>query len=175
MKIEKKETDKNDRVRTRTITWSDPALVTKPARTMSGLEYVKALKEGTVPPPPIRCLVDFQMTEVEAGRVVFELMPAEYYYNPFSTVHAGITATLLDSAMACAVHSSLSQGVLFTTIEIKVNLIRPIREETGRLRCEGKVIHVGNRTALAEARVTDTKGKLYAHAVSTCIISETRQ
>jgi uncharacterized protein (TIGR00369 family) len=157
-------------VRSRTITWDDPEKVTGPAKSMSGLDYLTAMKNGKIPLAPISHLVNFRFVDVEEGRVLFEIVPAEYHFNPFSTMHAGITCTLLDSAMACAVHSLLPAGVGYTTLEIKLNLVRPITLKSGRMRCEGKVIHAGNSIATAEARMTDRKGKLYAHAVSTCMI-----
>jgi uncharacterized protein (TIGR00369 family) len=108
--------------------------------------------------------------EVEEGRVVFEVEPAEYHYNPIGAVHGGLACTLADSAMGCAVHSTLPAGVGYTTVEIKTNLLRPISVRTGTLRCEGTTIHVGGRIATAEARLTDAAGKLYAHATTTCMI-----
>jgi uncharacterized protein (TIGR00369 family) len=165
----------DDSHRRRTITWSDPMLATQSLQEMNGLDYMNAVKDRKIR-PPILDLIGFEAIEVEAGHVVFELVPGEYHYNPFSTVHAGITSTLLDSAMACAVHSILQKGVLYTTLEIKVNLIRPITRETGMLRCEGSVIHGGSRIATAEAKMTGTDGKLYAHAISTCmILKQTRE
>ena len=157
-------------VRTRTITWEDPAPGARVGRTMSGLDYLKALQEGVIPPPPIAVLMDMSIVEVSEGRVVFAAQPAEYHYNPLGTVHGGLAATLLDSAMGCAVHSTLPAVTGYTTLELKVNYLRPMTHETGPVYCEGKVIHVGGRIATAEGRLTDADGRLYAHGTTTCII-----
>jgi uncharacterized protein (TIGR00369 family) len=162
--------DHQEEVRTRTISWENPMAGTQPGRTMSGLDYLKALYEGVLPPPPISALMDMRLAEVGAGRVVFSALPAEYHYNPLGTVHGGLAATLLDSALGSAIHSTLPAGTGYATLEIKINFLRPITHETGTVYCEGKVIHVGRRIGTAEGRVTDASGKLYAHATSTCII-----
>lgn len=137
---------------------------------MGGLEYLRAIARGELPAAPIADLVGFSVAEVERGRVVFECLPAEYHYNPIGTVHGGLACTLFDSAMGCAVHTELPAGVGYTTVELKVNFLRPISAETGRLLCEGKTIHVGGRIATAEARLLDDSGKLYGHATTTCMI-----
>src|SRR5438067_1988237 len=156
--------------RTRTITWEDPMPAVERGRTMSGLEYLKALQGGELPLPPIAVLMGMEITEVSEGRVVFSAEPAEYHYNPLGVVHGGVAATLLDSAMGCAVQSVLPHGAGYTTLELKVNYLRPMTGATGIVYCEGKVIHVGGRIATAEARLTDTSGKLYAHGTTTCIL-----
>ena len=112
----------------------------------------------------------FALTEVETGRAVFECEPSESHYNPIGSVHGGVISTLLDSALSCAVHSTLPAGTGYTTAELKVNFVRPVVAATGRLRAEGRVIHAGGRLATAEARLTDAAGKLYAHAVGTCLV-----
>ena len=114
--------------------------------------------------------MNFDLVDLEEGRATFAVEPAEYHYNPIGVVHGGLAATLLDSAMGCAVHSTLPAGVGYTTLEIKVNFIRPMTGETGRVRCEAKVVHVGARTAIAEGRIIDEAGKLYAHGTTTCLI-----
>ena len=157
-------------VRTRTITWEDPVPGARTGRAMSGLDYLKAIQEGRIPPPPIAVLVDMRIVEVSEGRVVFAAQPAEFHYNPLGAVHGGLAATLLDSALGCAIHSTLPAGTSFTTLEIKVNYLRPMTSETGLVYSEGKVIHVGGRIATAEGRITDADGKLYAHGTTTCII-----
>jgi uncharacterized protein (TIGR00369 family) len=139
-------------------------------RGLSGLEYLRKIVAGELPRPPISALMNFGITELSEGRAVFTVEPAEYHYNPIGVVHGGLAATILDSAMGCAVHSMLPAGVGYTTLEIKVNYIRPMTAETGGVRCEARVIHVGGRTATAEGRVVDQSGKLYAHATTTCII-----
>src|SRR6184192_809945 len=158
------------RTRTRTITWEDPLSVLERGKTMSGLEYLQALHAGELPPPPIAVLMGMWITEVSEGRVVFAAEPAEYHYNPLGTVHGGVMATLLDSALGCVVQSMLPVGVGYTTVELKVNYLRPITVKTGTVYCEGKIIHVGGRIATPEGRLTDAVGKLYAHGTTTCII-----
>jgi len=160
----------NPHTRRRTVDWDDPAKLAARASTMSGLDYLRGMRDGAIPHPPISLLLDFLVVEVEEGRVVFELKPAEYHYNPFSTVHGGVTCGVLDAATGCAVHSTLPAGVGYTSIDLKVNYLRPITIETGLLRCEGRIIQAGNRIALAEAEMIDKQGKLYAFGVSTCMV-----
>lgn len=156
--------------RTRMITWEDPTDAVQTGKAISGIAYLKALQSGELPPPPIAIVMGMWITEVSEGRVVFAAEPAEYHYNPLGTVHGGVMATLLDSALGCAVQSMLPAGTSYTTIELKVNYLRPLTEKTGTVYCEGKIIHVGGRIATAEGRLTDARGKLYAHGTTTCII-----
>lgn len=156
--------------RTRTFSWEDPRAMAEAGRGLSGLEYLQKIVAGELPRPPISALMNFSISELSEGHAVFTVEPAEYHYNPIGVVHGGLAATLLDSAMGCAIHSMLPAGVGYTTLEIKVNYIRPMTAETGHLHCEAKVIHIGGRTATAEGRVIDESGKLYAHATTTCII-----
>lgn len=137
---------------------------------LSGIEYLRGGLDGTFPPPPIAQTVGMRFVEVEVGRAVFEGEPAEYHYNPIGVVHGGLAATLLDSAMGCAVHSTLPVDVSYTTIEIKVNYLRALTSTTGTVRAEGHVIKVGGRVALAEGRISDAAGTLYAHGTTTCLI-----
>jgi uncharacterized protein (TIGR00369 family) len=156
--------------RTRTTTWHDPVASAAEGRALSGIEYLRAMQRGEIPPPPIAITLGFDLVEVEEGRVVFAVTPAEYHYNPIGVVHGGVASTLCDSAMACAVHSTLPPGTAYTTLELKVAFTRPLTRDTGRVTCEGRTIHVGGRTALAEARIVDAAGKLYAHATTTCLV-----
>jgi len=156
--------------RERTFSWFDPMVGAAAARTMSGLEYLEAIGRGELPPPPIMALMNIEPVEVESGRMVFAVTPEEYHYNPIGVVHGGVASTLCDSAMACAIHTTLPAGVGYTTLELKVNFVRPITVQTGRVTCEGKIIHVGGRVATAEARLTDAAGTLYAHATTTCLV-----
>ena len=162
-------TDK-DSNRTRTITWEDPRALAEAARALSGIEFLQKIVNGELPPPPLAALMNFDLVEVGEGYAVFAVEPAEYHYNPIGVVHGGLAATLLDSAMGCAVHSTLPAGTGYTTLEIKVNFIRAISAHTGRVRCEAKIVHAGARTATAEGRVVDESGKLYAHGTTTCLI-----
>jgi uncharacterized protein (TIGR00369 family) len=137
---------------------------------MAGLDLIRALRDGTVPPPPVIDLVGKSLAEVDAGRVVMNLTPAEYHYNPLGTMHGGILATLLDSVMGCAVHTTLPKGRGYTSLEIKVNYVRAVTNASGELSAEGKIVHGGNRSAVAEARVVDAKGRLCATASTTCLV-----
>ena len=156
--------------RTLTISWTDPAALAEHGRSMSGLDYLRAIAAGELPPPPIGALLDFRPVEVESGRVVFAGNPGEQHYNPIGVVHAGFAATLLDSAMGCAVQTLQPAGTGYTTLELKVNLVRALTRDTGPVKCEGKVIHPGRRAATAEGRLEDEAGRLYAHATTTCLI-----
>jgi uncharacterized protein (TIGR00369 family) len=156
--------------RVRSISWEDPTTGAEAARDMSGLEYLRAMVRGEIPAAPIANLMGFRPVEVEEGRAVFECVPAEYHYNPMGAAHGGFACTLLDSAMGCAVHTTLPAGVGYATLEIKTNLLRPITVETGRLLCLGETIHIGGRVAIAEGRLADEAGILYAHATTTCMI-----
>lgn len=158
------------KVRSRTIHWEDPEEMVRVGKTLSGLAYLQAIQRGELPPPPIAALLGMDIQEVSEGRVVFSLQPQEYHYNPLGSVHGGVAATLLDSAMGCTVQSVLREGQWYTTLEIKVNYLRALTENTGTIYCEGKMIHLGGRTAMAEGRITDAAGKLYAHATTTCIL-----
>ncbi|HYN84374.1 MAG TPA: PaaI family thioesterase [Pyrinomonadaceae bacterium] len=160
----------NEGGRTRTFSWEDPHALASAARGLSGIEYLRKIVAGELPRPPISAMMNFGLAELEEGRAVFTVEPAEYHYNPIGVVHGGLAATLLDSAMGCAVHSTLPAGAGYTTLEIKVNYVRPMTSETGGVRCEARVVYVGGRTATAEGRVTDGAGRLYAHGTTTCLI-----
>ena len=139
-------------------------------RVLSGLDFVKHMHQGHFPSAPIAKVMQFQLTEVEQGRVVFSAHPSAEFYNPLGTVHGGYTTTLLDSCMGCAVHSTLPTGMAYTTLELKINFVRPITDKTGPVRAEGNVISAGKRVATAEGRLVDANGKLYAHGTTTCLI-----
>jgi len=161
--------------RQRTITWQDPMISAKAATVMEGLAYLQAIKNGTLPPPPISQLLGYTISEIEVGRAVFELDPAEYHYNPIGMVHGGVASTILDSAMACSIHTTLPAGKVYTTLEFKVNFVRPITDQTGRVRCVAEIIHVGQRVGTAQAKILDSQNRLYAHATTTCMIFEAPQ
>jgi uncharacterized protein (TIGR00369 family) len=156
--------------RSRTFEWNDPAALREAGPSMAGIDFLRAIAERKLPPPPIASLMDFDIVEVAEGRVVFAVVPQEFHYNPIGMVHGGLAATLLDSAMGCAVHSLLPKGRGYTTLEIKVNYVRAMKHDTGRVQALGKVIHLGGRIATAEGSVTDSAGKLYAHATTTCLL-----
>jgi uncharacterized protein (TIGR00369 family) len=161
----------SDEKRTRTVTWQDPVAAASSAGSMAGVDFMRAIAEGKVPPPPIASLMGFGIEEVGEGRAVFAVEPQEFHYNPIGMVHGGLAATLLDSAMGCAIHTLLPQGRGYTTLELKVNYVRAMTRDTGRVRAIGQVIHLGGRIATAEGRIVDAQGKLYAHATTTCLLS----
>jgi len=156
--------------RSLTITWQDPMPLAQAARSMSGIEFLRAVRDGRLAPAPIQELIGMKLAEIDEGRAVWELVPGEQHYNPIGVVHGGLAMTLLDSAMGCCVHTRLPAGVGYTTLEAKVNLVRAITAKTGTIRATGKVIHFGGKTATAEGRLEDAAGKLLAHGTTTCII-----
>jgi uncharacterized protein (TIGR00369 family) len=157
--------------RSRVVTWDDPAELAERGRGMAGLDFLRALQRGEFPPPPILQLMALELAEVGEGHACFTGVPGEYLYNPIGVVHGGFAATLLDSAMACAVHTTLPAGVFYTTIELKLNYIRAVTADMGRVRCDGSVIHGGRQVATAEGRlVEEATGRLLAHGTTTCLI-----
>ena len=141
-------------------------------RVMSGLEFFRKMLIGELPPPPMIDLLGITLAEVDEGRVVFTATCEERFYNGTGVAHGGFAATLLDTALGCAINSAMPAGRRFTTLELQVNLTRPITKEAGLLQCEAHVVHVGGRTATSEGRITDRHGKLYAHGTTTCIVVE---
>ena len=158
------------RPRRRSYQWQDPAVSAGAAQTMAGLDFLRAIAAGDLPAPPLARTLGFTVVSVDPGRVVFEFTPAEYHYNPIGSVHGGVYATMCDSACGCAVHSLLPAGAYYTSQDLTVKFLRPITASADPLRCEGTVIHLGSRTALAQASLTDGSGKRYAHATSSCLI-----
>ena len=156
--------------RERTHSWDDPTPLWEQASALSGLETLRLVISGELPQPPMARLMDIRLIEVENGKAVFGSTPDEYHYNPLGSVHGGFGATLLDSAMGCAVHSTLNAGDAYTTLELKINFLRPLTHTTGAVRGIGTVVYSGRTTALAEGRLEDASGKLYAFATSTCLI-----
>ena len=136
----------------------------------SGLELFKAMIAGELPAPPISQTLDFILVEAELGRVVFQGRPGFAHYNPMGAVHGGWFATLLDSALGCAVASILPAGKGYTTAELKVNIVRPLSDKVPFVRAEGRIIHGGGRMATSDGRLTGPDGKLYAHGSTTCFI-----
>lgn len=156
--------------RTRTVTWEDPLIGAGAAMTMSGLDYLQAIGSGEIPPPPIALLLGMEAPTVEPGRAVFALEPGEHLYNPIGSVHGGVLATLLDSALGCAIHSTLLSGVGYTTVDLNVTFLRPVSKDSGRLECQAEVVHSGRKIATARAQVTDVTGRVYATATTTCLV-----
>lgn len=145
---------------------------TETMASMSGLDFVRKMFAGELPQPPImENVAPFDCT-VDAGHVVLHSIPGIRHYNPIGSVHGGYAAILLDSAMGLAVHAALPAGSGYTTLEFKISFIRGMSERTGTVRTEGKILNVGRRAATAEARITDDKGRLLAHATTTCLVFE---
>lgn len=156
--------------RSRLVTWQDPRPYIQAIREMPGLDFLNAIKDGRFPRPPFGQMLDIEPIEVLPGRVIFSMDPDEYHFNPMGTVHGGVLATLLDSAMGCAVQSLLPAGVGFTTLEIKVNYLKAILPDRGKIFAEGTIVHSGRSSAVAEGRVFDGAGTRYAIASTTCAI-----
>ena len=155
--------------RRRTYEWVDPASVSDGGFALAGIDFLRRLMEEERI-PPIAATLDFRLAEVAEGRAVFVGQPAEFHYNPIGAVHGGYFATLLDSSMGCAEHTTLPAGLAYTTLEFKINLVRPLTAEMDQVSCEGWVVHRGGRIATAEGRITDGDGKIYAHGSTTCMI-----
>jgi uncharacterized protein (TIGR00369 family) len=141
-------------------------------RAMGGLAFFRHMLEGQMPQAPMTKRLNMRLLEVDEGRVVFGARPTRDHYNGMGVVHGGFAATLLDSALGCAINSMAPPGKIYTTLELKINYTRPLTEEVGDVRCEARVIHLGSRTATAEGRIVDADGKLYAHGSTTCIVVE---
>jgi uncharacterized protein (TIGR00369 family) len=160
-----------ERLRSRSFSWEDPAATAAAALELPGLQCMQAIVDGTLPPPPIARLLDFEIVEVQDGRALFAMQPAEWMYNPIGSVHGGIAATILDSCMGCAVHTTLEAGVGYTTTDLQVRYIRAMSDTTGRVLAEGRVIHRGKRTATAEGRLfVESDERLLAHGTTGCVI-----
>jgi len=136
----------------------------------SGLAFVRGVMDGRHPFPPVLDLLECHLVEVEEGKVVFTSKPTPSFLNPIGTIQGGWAATILDAAMAFAIHSTLKQGEGYTTLEMKLNYVRPVLPSSGIVRGEGQLIHRGNRIATAEGRLLDANGKLLAHGGETCMI-----
>ncbi len=163
--------DVETRPRTRTIAWDDPMDALTRGAGLSGLEFIQAIFDGRLPKPPITETMGFTGGAAEAGKVTFIGEAGEHLYNPIGVVHGGFAMAILDSAMGCAVHTTMAVDEAYTTLEVKVNFVRPITLETGPVRCEGTVIHRGGKIATAEGRlIAERTGKLLAHGTTTCLI-----
>jgi len=157
--------------RSRTLVWQDPVPTAAAGATMTGIEYMEAIVAGEMPPPPIAVTMRMRPIEIGDGRAVFEGEPGEEHYNPIGVVHGGYAATLLDSALGCAVHTTLPAGVGYTSLGLEAKYVRPITRDTGRVLCEANVLYRGRRQATAEAKLTAAEsGKLLAHGVATLMI-----
>ena len=135
-----------------------------------GLSFLRGIIAGTQPAPPFAQTMDFDLVEAEEGRVVFVGVPSARFFNPLGTIQGGWTATILDSAMACAAHSTLKSGEGYTTLEMKLNYVRPVMPDSGTVRCEGKLIHRGGSVITTEGNLRDERGRLLAHGTETCLV-----
>jgi uncharacterized protein (TIGR00369 family) len=160
--------------RSRTVTWYDPMAAAAAGTTMSGLEFLWAIRDGTLPPAPIASLFLMRGVEAENGRVVFECEPDQSAYNPIGVVHGGLVCTLADTVAGCAVHSTLERGVGYTSIDINVSYLRPVTSESGVLRATGLVTKRGRRVAFATAEIVDGAGRVVATATSNCLVMDNR-
>jgi uncharacterized protein (TIGR00369 family) len=141
-------------------------------RQLPGLDFFKKMAAGELPPPPLVALLGMKLVEAEAGRVTFTALAREEFYNGMGVAHGGFAATLLDSALGCAINTMMPAGRVFTTIDLQIHYTRPLRREAGELRCTATVVHVGSRTATSEGRIVDANGKVYAHGTTTCMLVE---
>ncbi|WP_213877443.1 PaaI family thioesterase [Pseudomonas sp. dw_358] len=137
---------------------------------LSPAEFFDGIGRGELPSPPIGALMDFVPIEWAEGLFIFQGSPDQRHYNPLGSVHGGYAATLLDSCMGCAIHTRLKQGQGYTTLDLRISYVRALTELTGPIRAEGKVVHLGRSTALAEGRIYDVEGRLYATGSTTCMI-----
>lgn len=156
--------------RTRTYEWQDPGITAAAVGRGSGLELLRDMLAGKLPPPPITATLGFTLDEVEHGRAVFSLEPGEEHYNPIGSVHGGVFATLLDSAAGCAVQTVLPAGMGYTSLDLSVKFLRRVTVDTGPVRAVGRVVNSTRQTALAEATLVDEKERLLAHATSSCLL-----
>lgn len=140
---------------------------------MSGIDFLRRMFAGEMPHATMMQQVGLTGGSAEPGFVVFRAIPGPQHYNPVGSVHGGFTATLLDSAMGCAVHSMLPAGTLYTTLEFKISLVRAVMKDTGEVRAEGRALNVGRRVGTAEGRLLDAQGRLLAHGTTTCLVMET--
>lgn len=155
------------------ITWEDPLASAQAGLSLAGLDYMRAVASGEIAPPPIARLLGVEIVEAEEGRALFAITPGEQHYNPIGVVHGGIAATLLDSAMGCAVHTTLPAGWSYGTLDLSTRFVRPISAGTGRILCEGVVVHRGRSTATTEGRLwAESSGKLLAHGSGSALLRE---
>ena len=156
--------------RSRTVTWHDPRITAAGALERSGLETMEAIRDGVLPPPPIATLMQFDIRSLEEGRVEFGCTLDESVYNPIGVVHGGLVCTLLDTVLGCAVHTTLPAGFGYTSIELKVNYLRPVHASSGPLTAIGTVVKPGRRVAFSEGEVRDAQGRVVATASSSLLV-----
>ena len=158
--------------RVRTVTWENPRATARQARQISGSEFFDKMRRGEIPEPPFSRLLGLDVFDAEPGRFVMTFQPQEFHYNPMGCVHGGILATVLDSVMSAAIHTSLPAGRGYLTLEIKVNFLRPIFAATGEVMATGTLVSLGNRIATAEGKIIDSLNKVCATGTATCLLFE---
>ncbi|MBT2554521.1 PaaI family thioesterase [Arthrobacter sp. ISL-5] len=156
--------------RSETFTWTDPAIALEQLPRLSGLDYFAGLRDGSISPPPIASLMNFDLVDAKYGHVEFQCEPGEAHYNPLGMVHGGLACTLLDTVLGCAAHSTLEAGIGYTSIDLAVKYLRPITLHKGALRAEGSVVKSGSRVIFTEGRLSTARGELLATATSTLLI-----
>ena len=154
----------------RTYTWADPSQTAQAGKTMAGIDFLRAMRDGALDQCSFQQTPDYKLIEVEEGRVVFEGRPGEYLLNPLGAVHGGFFAGMLDSALGCAIHSRLPAGHTYTTLEFNLNMVRPLPSDGRVIRAIGEIVHPGRKIATSEARLEDIDQKLYAHGTCSCMI-----
>ena len=155
---------------TKTISWVDPRPQAAQALTMTGLDYLRAMMDGTIPPPPIASHINLEMLDATPGVAIMAATPDDSHYNPIGSVHGGFFATLLDSVCGCAVQTTLPAGTGYTSLDLNVSFLRGITTDTGRVIATGRVTKPGSRAAFVEADIKDADGRLLATATSTCLV-----
>ena len=156
--------------RSKTISWYDPTASAERGRLLAGIDHLRAMRDGRLPPPPIAGLMGFFLVQVEEGDVVFTCAPDESVYNPIGVVHGGLVCTLLDSVCGCAVQSTLPVGTGYSSLEIKVNYLLSVSTDSGELTAHGWVLRRGRRASFAEGDVRTADGNVVATATSTCLV-----
>lgn len=156
--------------RERSYTWGDPLALATAAQGLSGRDFLALVGSGELPVPPAGATTGIVPVDIGDGTVIFQLMPAEWHYNPIGSVHGGILATLADTALGCAIHTKLPVGTGYTSLDLTIKFTRAATLESGMLTCRGQVMSIGRRTGTAEARITDSADRVVAHAVATCLI-----
>ncbi len=161
--------------KTKTFNYGDSFEAIKLSKDLSGLDYLKGMQNGEIPEAAAVSALEISIHEIDFGKANFEFTPQDFHYNAVGTVHGGVISTILDTAMGCTLMSTLTKEFTFTTLELKVNFIKAVTQNTGKMIAVGKIIHAGRTTAMTEASLIDESGKVYAHATSTCLIMKKAQ
>lgn len=154
----------------RTFNYGETTEALELSKNLNGLDYLKGMQKGEIPEAPAVTALDISIHEIEKGKANFEFTPQDFHYNAVGTVHGGVISTILDTAMGCTLLSTLSEEFTFTTLELKINFLKAVTKQTGKMIAVGKIIHAGRTTAMIEASLIDINGKVYSHGTSTCLI-----